>query len=89
METRPCGSGLEVIVSDSGPGVAPADRERLFEPFFTRKSGGTGLGLYLSRQLVEAHGGRLELAAAPAGARFRIFLPGCEEEPLRGEAEGR
>ena len=84
--TRACGSGVEVTVADSGPGVAAADRERLFEPFFTKKSGGTGLGLYLSRQLVEAHGGRLELLAGEGGARFRIFLPGCEGAPFGIEA---
>ena len=88
VETRSSGSGVEVTVTDSGPGVAPADRDRLFEPFFTRKSGGTGLGLYLSRQLVEAHGGRLELIPTGAGARFRIFLPGSEEGAVHAEGGG-
>ena len=89
VAARGCEGGVEVIVADSGPGVATADRERLFEPFFTKKSGGTGLGLYLSRQLVEAHGGRLELMAAEgSGARFRVFLPGCDTGATRGEARG-
>jgi two-component system NtrC family sensor kinase len=86
--TRACDSGVEVIVADSGPGVAAEDRDRLFEPFFTSKSGGTGLGLYISRQLVEAHGGRLELLAGGAGgARFRVFLPGQPEDPTRAVNE--
>ena len=72
---RACEGGVELTVADSGSGVAAADRERIFEPFFTSKPGGTGLGLYLSRQIVEAHGGRLELVAAARGAQFRIFLP--------------
>ncbi len=86
VETRACGPGVEVIVTDSGPGISAADRERLFEPFFTQKSGGTGLGLYLSRQLVEAHGGRLDLVESTAGARFRIFLPACAPPDARSEA---
>ena len=72
---RASGSGAEVLVEDSGPGVGAADRERIFEPFFTRKAGGTGLGLYLSRQMIEAQGGRLELVPGGSGARFRVFIP--------------
>lgn len=75
VTSRACDGGLEVIVADTGPGVAPEDAERIFQPFFTRKAGGTGLGLYLSRQIVEAHGGRLELERPDRGARFKIFLP--------------
>ena len=75
VATRACDGGVEVTVSDSGPGIAAGDRARLFEPFFTSKSGGTGLGLYLSRQIVEAHGGRLELVPVPAGAKLRVSLP--------------
>ncbi|MGE5047901.1 MAG: two-component system sensor histidine kinase NtrB [Deltaproteobacteria bacterium] len=83
VATRPCASGVEVIVSDTGPGVGAADRERIFEPFVTLKPGGTGLGLYLSRQIVEAHGGRLELMPGEGGARFRIFLPAAGQEAGR------
>jgi two-component system, NtrC family, sensor histidine kinase HydH len=86
VATRARDSGVEVIVSDTGPGVPAALRDRIFEPFFTDKAGGTGLGLYLSRQLVEAHGGRLELAASEGGARFRIFLPAAGEEPGKAGA---
>ncbi len=75
VTARSDAGGVEVLVADSGPGVPHEDAERVFEPFFTRKAGGTGLGLYVSRQIVEAHGGRLELAAAGPGARFRLFLP--------------
>jgi signal transduction histidine kinase len=64
-----------VRVADDGPGI-PADmRERIFEPFVTTKSRGTGLGLPLARRHVEAHGGSLELADTVRGATFVIRLP--------------
>jgi two-component system sensor histidine kinase PilS (NtrC family) len=60
-------------VSDDGPGV-PADAvQKLFEPFFTTESGGTGLGLYIARELCEANGAMIEYKRAPdGGACFRI-----------------
>jgi signal transduction histidine kinase len=66
-----------LTVADDGPGVPQADRERLFEPFFTsrRATGGTGLGLPIARSLLAASHGRIELAASEAGASFRIVLP--------------
>ena len=71
-------------MADTGPGVAPADRGRLFEPFFTTRPDGTGLGLALCREIVGQHGGRIELAdGIAAGAAFRITLPatGASHEP--------
>ncbi len=69
--------GGRVEVEDDGPGVAPADRARLFTPFFTTKPGGTGLGLATVHRIVEAHGGTVEVAAVePHGARFTVHLPG-------------
>jgi signal transduction histidine kinase len=68
--------GAEVAVTDSGPGLAPAVRDRLFEPFFTTKPSGTGLGLAVSLGIVQAHGGTLAAEAPPqGGARFTIHLP--------------
>ena len=61
-------------MEDTGPGVAPDLRDTLFEPFVTGRADGTGLGLAIARELVEAHGGRLCLAAAEQGARFVIEL---------------
>ncbi|HXI55878.1 MAG TPA: protoglobin domain-containing protein [Polyangia bacterium] len=68
-------SGVALRVKDDGPGVPPAARERIFEAMFTTKAKGSGLGLSLCRQVVEAHGGTLELEPAPQGATFLITLP--------------
>ena len=70
--------GVEISVADNGPGVPPGLRTRVFQPFFSTKrgAGGTGLGLALSRLIVEAHGGTLELDANyTPGARFTVRLP--------------
>jgi two-component system OmpR family sensor kinase len=64
---------IRVRVQDFGPGV-PGDL-RLFDPFETRKQGGTGLGLYVAKRLVERHGGTLRLAGGPPGAVFEVSLP--------------
>jgi signal transduction histidine kinase len=74
------GSGLEVVVSDSGPGIAPADLERIFEPFVTTKEHGMGLGLSVCRTIIAAHDGRLWAEAnGGKGATFRFTLPVLSE----------
>lgn len=76
VRARQAGAEIEFEVCDNGPGVAAEVAERLFEPFNTSKSTGMGLGLTISRTFVEAHGGRLWLAAnGPGGACFRFTLP--------------
>ena len=70
-------------VADSGPGIAPGDRDRIFEPFHTTKdrSGGTGLGLAICRQLVEAHHGTIAVGDTPGGgATFEVRLPMPSQE---------
>ena len=71
------GSGdVCVAVGDSGPGLEPAKLERLFEPFYTTKPGGMGMGLSICRSIIEAHGGRLWAEAnEPRGAIFRFTVP--------------
>ena len=67
---------MELEVADSGPGVPTELRARIFEPFFTTRARGTGLGLPIARQIVEAHGGRLEVGERQGGgARFLVRLP--------------
>ncbi|XYI03012.1 ATP-binding protein [Sorangium sp. So ce1128] len=73
---RADGGRVELSVADSGEGIPPADLERVFEPFFTSKSQGLGVGLAISRSIVEAHGGRLWAECGPGeGATFRCALP--------------
>jgi signal transduction histidine kinase len=65
---------LRLHVIDTGSGIRPGDQERIFRPFHTTRTGGTGLGLPIARRTVEAHGGRLTLVERPAGARGAEFL---------------
>ena len=70
---------VAVAVSDSGPGIDPAVRERIFRPFWTRDGRGTGLGLAIARELAVALGGELELESTPGeGSRFELFLPSSQ-----------
>jgi PAS domain S-box-containing protein len=67
---------VEISVLDEGKGLAAADIPRLFEPFFSRRKGGTGLGLSLVQRIVEAHGGRVVAGNhAGGGAAFTVTLP--------------
>jgi signal transduction histidine kinase len=72
---------VELIVSDSGHGVAPDRLETIFEAFYTTKTDGTGIGLAISRSIVEAHSGRIWAAAkAEGGAEFHFLLPGRKKK---------
>lgn len=72
---------VEICVEDAGPGVPDTLLEQLFEPFFTTKPEGMGLGLSLSRSIIEAHGGTLRYDSGPEkGSIFRIGLPTAPEE---------
>jgi signal transduction histidine kinase len=66
-------------VEDDGPGIPEERRETLFEPFRPGPGGGTGLGLAIARQLTVAHGGRIEVDAAPGATRFTVVLPSADE----------
>ena len=79
--------GVLVAVRDTGPGLAPASLERLFEAFHTTKPGGLGMGLSICRSIIEAHGGRLWASAnEPRGAVFQFTLPPERAETVPTEA---
>jgi len=70
------GRGIAVTIADHGPGIPPDLRQRVFEPYFTTKADGTGLGLALVRQTLEAHRGTIALTDTPGGgATFAIVFP--------------
>lgn len=73
--------GLEFLVSDNGPGIPAKIQETIFDPFTTTKSIGTGLGLYLAREIVENHQGSLVIDSAEGqGTRVRITIPLGDDE---------
>ncbi|MFQ5698590.1 MAG: sensor histidine kinase [Myxococcota bacterium] len=83
IETQDREGGIEISIRDTGCGVPEKIRARLFDAFFTTKpeGEGNGLGLYISRRIVEQHGGRLEFLAAPGGGTtFRVFLPSRDSD---------
>lgn len=75
LDTAPDGA-MEIMVADSGPGISAELSEQLFTPFFSTKATGTGLGLCISKRIVEEHGGRLTFRNCPnGGAAFMMTLP--------------
>ena len=86
VETQHTGGAIRIEVTDNGAGIAPESQLRLFEPFFTTKANGIGLGLSISRSIVEAHGGQMWAEMAPGGgARFTFEIPIA---PGYGDARG-
>jgi signal transduction histidine kinase len=81
--SSPGGAGYVVVtVRDSGPGIPPEHVDRVFDAFFTTKPGGIGIGLAISRSIIEAHGGRLWAdGGAGRGAAFHFTLPTAKEAP--------
>jgi signal transduction histidine kinase len=67
---------IAVTVADTGPGIAAAEQERIFRPFWSRDGGGTGLGLAIARELAQALGGRIDLDTdVGRGSTFELVLP--------------
>ena len=72
---------MQVTVEDSGPGLDPNTTARIFEPFYTTKSAGMGMGLSISRSILQSHGGRLWATANDGpGTSFHFSLPKYQEE---------
>ena len=75
--------GIEVTIADSGTGIEEAIRHRIFDPLFTTKPAGMGMGLSICRRIIEAHGGQLRASpCAPHGTEFRFTIPGSNRPPM-------
>ena len=80
LYARPLGQNwVSVRIRDTGPGVNPEIRDKIFEPGVSTKAGGWGVGLALSRRIVELHEGRIELLETGEGTTFQILLPIADE----------
>ncbi|MEK9752375.1 MAG: PhnD/SsuA/transferrin family substrate-binding protein [Rhodospirillaceae bacterium] len=95
IETAAADGGVEITVADSGPGMAPERLETIWQPFMTTKERGLGLGLAISRSIVDAHGGRIRAAngASPGqdkgGLRVTVWIPaGAEAKIAAGGGDG-
>ena len=78
IETQhdPGNAVARIVIADNGPGVPPAEREKLFMPYYSTKGRGSGLGLAIVRRIVAEHGGSIEVGDnSPRGSRFVIELP--------------
>lgn len=69
-------NAVEIIISDTGAGIAPSDADRIFRPFFSTKPRGIGLGLSITRRIIQEHGGDLSFRSSPGrGTTFTVRLP--------------
>ena len=76
LKAEKTGEAVELVVVDDGCGIAPGQAARLFQPYFTTKKHGTGLGLFVTQKLVAEHGGTVSYEANPGGGSvFRVRLP--------------
>jgi two-component system, NtrC family, sensor histidine kinase HydH len=76
VKTRQIGDTVEVAVIDRGPGIEPKNLESIFNPFFTTKQSGVGLGLAIVSKIVDEHGGKIAVESKPGeGSIFRVYLP--------------
>jgi signal transduction histidine kinase len=82
ISTEPAGTaGILVAVHDCGPGIDPERLQRVFDPFYTTKPSGLGMGLSICRSIIAAHGGRLWAEAGrPRGTVFQFTLPAAQED---------
>ncbi len=74
------GDYVTVTVSDTGPGIAPEDITKVFDPFFTKRAEGTGLGLTIVHRIIDEHDGHIEVESSPRGTTFTVTLPVAYEE---------
>jgi signal transduction histidine kinase len=80
LESQNARPGVAVTVEDSGPGIPAEAREQIFNPFFTSKKDGVGLGLSIVAKIIDDHRGAIRLESRTGqGARFRVFLPESQD----------
>jgi PAS domain S-box-containing protein len=75
IHCREAGGEIELLFEDAGPGIPDGDRERVFDPFYTRKEGGLGIGLAVSRRIVHEHAGVIECRPSAGGTAFQLTFP--------------
>jgi signal transduction histidine kinase len=81
IDAVPSEGSVRVGVRDTGPGLSPESLPRLFEPFYTTKPEGMGMGLSICRSIIEAHGGRLwAIPCEPQGALFQFTVPAARAD---------
>jgi two-component system NtrC family sensor kinase len=89
IESELLGADVMVSITDNGPGIPPEIMDRIFDPFFTTKpkGEGTGLGLGITKQIVEKHGGRIAVTSRVGATRFMVYLPVSGPSQQAGQAE--
>jgi two-component system, sporulation sensor kinase E len=80
IETRGAGEYVEISVSDTGPGIAMVDLPKVFDPFFTKRAEGTGLGLTIVHRIIDEHEGHIEVESGPGGTVFNVTLPAALDD---------
>jgi signal transduction histidine kinase len=82
VKTRTAGDAVEICVIDRGAGIDPKNLDSVFNPFFTTKPEGVGLGLAIVSKIVDQHGGKIAVESEPGkGSVFRVFLPMAQTAP--------
>ena len=67
-------------MADTGPGIEPADLSKVFDPFFTKRAEGTGLGLTIVHRIIDEHEGHIEVESGPGGTVFNVTLPAALDD---------
>jgi signal transduction histidine kinase len=75
ITTSSDGYYVVIAVSDTGPGIEPKDLPKVFDPFFTKRSDGTGLGLTIVHRIIDEHDGHIEVSSSPEGTKFTVSIP--------------
>ena len=87
VKTRRAEDVVEIAVIDRGAGIDPKNRESIFNPFFTTKPDGVGLGLAIVSKIVDEHGGKIAVESEPGkGSVFRVYLPATAAAGIKEEA---